>query len=65
MLRRIRKTATKPSRTPTAIDPIASHIGFPVIWCRANAVAAMTMPINALRSSANTERSTGLEVIRT
>ncbi len=64
MLRPMRNSATPPSKTPTRIEPIASQTAFPVSWWARMPQAAITMPISAERSSANTARSIGFDVTR-
>ena len=62
MLRLIKNTATKASRAPIAIDPIASKTGLPVTWCSAMPIAASMMPTNAEKSSKKTARRVGFDV---
>ena len=61
-LRSISTTATTASSTPTRIEPIASGVGEPVIWCSATPPPAMRMPISAAASSANTALNVGSDV---
>jgi hypothetical protein len=64
-LRLIRTIATTPSSTPTPIDATASGVAEPVSWCRPSPAAAMTRPVRAAESSANTARRVGSEVAST
>ncbi len=61
-LRLIKMTATTASSTPIRIDPTASGTGLSVNWWRPSPAAAMTRPIRAAESSANTARRVGSEV---
>ena len=65
MLRRIRKTATNASSTPIRIEPIASNAAMPVSWCRKMPAPASSRPTSAEKSSKNTARSVGFEVVVT
>ncbi len=64
-LRLIRTTATTPSSAPTPIDATASGVAEPVSWCRPSPPPAMTRPVRAAASSANTARRVGSEVAST
>ena len=48
-----------------AIDAMASGVTDPVAWCKAMPAAAITLPVRAAASSANTTRVVGSDVIRT
>ena len=64
-MRLISTTAITASSTPTAMEPMASGVGEPVIWCRKMPVKAISRPISAAASSKKTARRVGLEVVST
>jgi len=63
--RLIRAMAITASKRPIRIDPTASGVTEPVTWCAARPIAAMTRPINAAESSANTALRVGSDVAMT
>ena len=52
-----------PRSMPTKMEPRASGMGEPVTWCNRTPTNAMTRPISAAASSANTARVVGSDVL--